>query len=80
MKDLPRIDNTLEKSDRGKRIALEMTSSSGQYMSPMGTTPTWLRLEVLTHQRRYVDYIEAEGLETLMKVARTLAPIQGNPN
>ena len=51
-----------------------MTSSSGLYMSPMGTILYWLKKEVENHQRRYAKRLE-EGMIVLTQTVKLMMPI-----
>ena len=67
----------MEQGDNGKIPALEPTSST-QYMSPMGTMMAWLKGEFLTHHRRYMEYIEVDGMTNFIKAVKVQKPIKGD--
>ena len=49
--DLSQKEKTLERSDKGKGLVVQ-TPSSNKYMSSVGTTPRWLRKEVMFRHKK----------------------------
>lgn len=64
-------EKTLEQGDKRKGPTSKPISSM-QYLSPMGTTPTWLKRGVLIRKRRIMEFTEEEGMKELIRVVNML--------
>jgi hypothetical protein len=75
--DLSHKEKTLERSDKGKGITIQTTSSS-QYISLMGTSPSWLKREVMIRMKRQLHCIGDEATKKLVESLKRLEPPIGD--
>ena len=75
--DLSQKEKTLERSDKGKGLAIQ-TPFSSKDKSPMEDTTRWFRKEVMTRHKRQLYCTEEEGMRELVEALKKPKPPVGD--